>query len=165
MAISATFSASIEASDTRTNVGLPAASTKLGVSRSPSTVFTDGSAALMANLLYAGSRTLSGSSENLDLAGVLADLYGGTITAARVKGVYIKNLSSSANLTVGAAASNAWSTFLNGTGTATLPPGAWIVAATPDASGWSVTAGTGDILKVAGTTGESYEIALLMASS
>lgn len=165
MAISGTVNASIVIDDTRTNVGLPASSTRLGISRQPSITFGDGVGANSFDKLYAASRTLSGSSEDLDLAGVLVDLYGGTITAARVKCLYIKNLSSTNDVVVGAAGSNPWATLLNSTGTLTLPPGAWIVVATPDATGWAVAAGTGDILKMAGTSGQSYEIGLGLASA
>lgn len=165
MSISGTVSASIVIDDTRTNVGLPASSTRLGISRQPSITFGDGVGADSFDKLYAASRTLSGSSEDLDLAGVLTDLYGGTITAARVKMLYVKNLSTTNDIVIGADATNPWATLLNSTGTLTLPPGAWVVVATPDATGWAVTAGTGDILQVAGTSGQSYEIGLGLASS
>ncbi len=165
MAISGTISASVVVDDTRTNVGLPASSTRLGISRQPSITFADGVGASAHDKLYAASRTLPGSSEDLDLAGGLADLYGGTITAARVKWMYIKNLSTTNNIVVGAAGSNPWATLLNSTGTLTLPPGAHVSVATPDATGWTVTAGTGDILKVAGTSGQSYEIGLGLAAT
>lgn len=165
MSISGTVSASIVIDDTRTNVGLPASSTRLGISRQPSITFSDGVGAAMFDKLYAASRTLSGSSEDLDLSGVLADLYGGTITAARVKCLYVKNLSTTNNIVIGGDGTNPWATLLNSTGTLTLPPLAWVVVATPDATGWAITAGTGDILQVAGTSGQSYEIGIGLAST
>lgn len=165
MSISGTVSANFDITDTRTNVGLPAASSRLGISRQPSITYSDGAAAAMFDRIYAAARTLSGSAEDLDLAGVLADVYGGTITAVRAKCIYIKNLSTTNNIVVGADGTNPWATLLNSTGTLTLPPGAWFVAATPDATGWAITAGTGDILQVAGTSGQSYEIGIGLATS
>ena len=166
MPIDGTISASFVINDRRTNVGLPGntSGVTLTASRSPSITFTDGAGASAANKLYAATRTLSGSSEDLDLAGVLADLFGGTLTLVRIKGLYIKN-TGNANIVVGGDATNPWATLLNSTGTLTLPPGAFILVGTPDATGWTVTAGTGDILQVAGTSGQSYEIAILGASS
>jgi hypothetical protein len=165
VAISGTVSGNFDITDTRTNVGLPAASTRLGINRQPSITYSDGAAAAMFDRIYAAARTLGGASEDLDLAGVLADVYGGTITAVRAKALYIKNLSTANNIVVGGDATNPWATLLNATGTITLPPGAWMIVATPDATGWAITAGTGDILQVAGTSGQSYEIGIGLATS
>jgi hypothetical protein len=77
------------------------------------------------------------------------------------KAIYIQNNSASNPQTFGAAASNAWATLLNSTGTITLPAGAWFIAATPDATGWAVTAATGDLLKAAGTGTDQFTLVLI----
>lgn len=166
MAIDGTIAASFVINDRRTNVGLSGSSNGVNIptSRSPAITFTNGAGASAANIIFADDRTLGASPDDLDLAGVLADLYGGTLTFVRVKAIYIKN-TGNASITVGADGTNPWATLLNSTGTLTLPASAWFVAATPDATGWAVTAGTGDILQVSGTNGQTYEIAILGASS
>lgn len=166
MAVSGSVSASVNLYDAR-SVGVTSGgqSSKLPGVASQQFSFADGAAALQGNVLYAATRVLGGSSEDLDLSGVLSDLYGSTVTMARVKTIYVKNNSSSATLTLGSASSNQWATLLNSTGTLTLRPGAFVLVGTPDATGWTVTASTGDLLKVAGTTSESYDIVLLGAST
>lgn len=53
----------------------------------------NGTGASQANALWHDRRTLAvGASENLDLAGVLVDVFGAAITFARIKGIYVKNL-------------------------------------------------------------------------
>lgn len=166
MAISGSVSASINITDSR-SVGVTTGgqTQKLTGAASWQNAFGSGAGALQGNVLYAATRTLSGASEDVDLSGVLSDLYGSTVTMVRVKAVFIRNNSTANNITVGAASSNQWSTMLNSTGTITLHPGAYFSAATPTAAGWTVTAGTGDILKVAGTSGQSYDVVILGASS
>lgn len=134
--------------------------------------YANGTGAGQANLVFSDTRTLAASgTEDLDLAGTLADAYGATITNVRVKSVAIKaDAGNTNNVVVGAAASNAWATLLNSTGTITLRPGAalGVAAGEADATGWAVTAGTGDLLKVAnsgGTTGVTYTIVIVGASA
>lgn len=162
MAIDGTVSTTFNLNDRRT-VGLTT-SANLPVNTTPSFTYTDGSGALGANLLYQATRTFSGSTDNVDLAGVLTDSYGSTVTLVRVKAILIVNNSTTNTVTVGAG-TNPWLTLLNSTGTVTLPAGAWFAAATGDATGWAVTAGTGDILKLAGTSGQTYNLIVVGASS
>lgn len=157
MAIDGTIGFSFILNDRRT-VGI-ATTGNLPISRSPSIGFTDGVGANQLNRDYAAIRSLVAGADSVDLNGVLFDLYGSSVALVRVKTLYIKNLSAANPMTFGAASSNPWSGFLNATGTFTLPPGAVFMIATPDATGWPVVAGTGDILKVAGTGTDSYEIA------
>jgi len=113
-------------------------------------------------------RTLAAStSENLDLAGSLTDAFGQTITAAKIKAIEIENPEASlSNLTVGAAASNTFvGPFADATDAIVLKPGDKTVIVSR--TGWTVTASTGDILKVANGSGGSvnYTIKLLGASA
>jgi hypothetical protein len=142
--------------DART-IGLSSTARVQTTSKSLEFKFAVGAGALQCNNVYAVSRTLGSASEDVDLAGGLTDVFGATLTFAEVKlfGVY----NSGANaLTVGAASSNAWAGLLNATGTITIPPGGLFVFAASDATGAAVVAGTGDLLKVAGTSGQPYEL-------
>lgn len=131
-----------------------------------------GTAAGLADLRFADTRTLAASAtEDLDLAGVLADTLGTVLTFVRVKGLFISASSANTNnVVIGAAATNAWATLLNATGTITLRPGATFAAmsGSADATGMAVTAGTGDILKVANSgagSSVSYDIVIIGASA
>lgn len=123
-----------------------------------------------ADLVYAGQRTLAASgSENLDLAGGLTDAFGSTLTFVDVKAILVFASASNTNsVVVGGAASNAFTGPWGGTTpTTSIPPGGFAVFSHPGA-GWTVTASTGDILKVAnsgGSTGVTYRIVVIGASA
>lgn len=132
----------------------------------------DGSGAGLANRLWTDQRTLAASaSEDLDLAGSLADAFGVTQSFARVKALIIAAAASNANnLVVGAASSNAWAALLGATHTLTIRPGTsvCVFAGGADAIGYVVTAGTGDLLKIANSAGGStvtYDIAVIGCSA
>ena len=133
---------------------------------------TNGTGAGNADKIFTDRRTLAASgTEDLDLAGVLLDAFGAAITWARVKGIFISAAAANTNnVVVGAAAATQWATLLNATGTLTLRPGSSIcaIAGPADATGWAVTAGTGDLLKVAnsaGSTSVTYDIVIIGASA
>jgi len=161
MAIDGTISGGFQINDRR-SVGLNSG-VNIPISPAPSLTFADGSGALAANKIYQTTRSLSSGSDSIDLSGALTDSYGSSAVFARVKALYIKN-NGTAVMTFGAG-SNPWATLLNSTGTIKIPPGGFLIVATPDATGWTVTAGTGDLLNVTGTGSESYEIAVLGATS
>lgn len=129
-----------------------------------------GTGAGQADLVFADTRTLAASAtEDLDLAGVLTDAFGATLTFARIKGIIVKAASGNTNnIVVGGAASNAWSTLLGATGTATVRPGGYFAAGASDATAYAVTAGTGDLLKIANSgsgTPVTYDIFLIGTSA
>ena len=133
---------------------------------------TNGTAAGQADRLWSDTRTLAASAnEDLDLAGALLDAFGTAAVFARVKGLYIAAaLGNTNNVVVGAAASNAWATFLNATGTMTIRPGGGVmlVAGSADATGHLVTAGTGDLLRIANSgagTSATYDIVVIGTSA
>lgn len=105
-----------------------------------------------------GLRTLSGSSETHDLTGGITTRSGASVTLTKIRAFYVRNLSSSATLTLGGGSNAITSIF--GT-TLVLPPSTEILLETSSAAGWAVTAGTGDQLQVAGAAGQQYEIAIL----
>lgn len=133
------------------------------------TLVAGSSGALAVDRMFFDQRNLSASAtEDLDLVGTtLTDLSGTAMAFAKIKAIGFKALSTNTNnVVIGAAASNAWTGLLNSTGTITLRPGAAFVLAVgaTDATGYSTTASTGDLLKVAnsgGTTGVDYQIAIL----
>ncbi|MFF9197337.1 hypothetical protein ACF09L_19225 [Streptomyces sp. NPDC014779] len=131
-----------------------------------------GTTAGKADLRFADTRTLAASAtEDLDLAGVLTDVFGTALTFVRIKGLFISaSAANTNNVVVGAAAANPWTTLLNATGTITLRPGATIAAmsGSADATGMAVAAGTGDLLKVANSGAGSsvtYDIVVIGASA
>ena len=126
-----------------------------------------GTGAGKADRLFSDRRTLAASAtEDLDLSGALLDALGGPAAFVRVKGLIVSaSKDNTNNVVFGAAASNAWATLLNSTGAITLRPGAVaaFMAGAAD-TGWAVTAGTGDILKVAnsaGGTSVTYDIVVI----
>jgi hypothetical protein len=137
-----------------------------------SATLSTGTAAGQADKIFHDRRTIAASgSEDLDLAGVLTDAFGATLTFARVKGLYVAAAATNANnVVVGNASSNGWATLLNATGTLTLRPGAAVgaMAGVADGTGWAVTAGTGDLLHVANSgagTSVTYDIVIIGASA
>lgn len=118
-----------------------------------------------ANIVFADTRTVAASSnEDLDLAGVLADAFGSTITAAEVVAIYIEAASGNTNnVNVTRPASNGFiGPFLaSGDGIA-IKPGEYVLLASQ--SGWAVTASTGDLLNIANSssgTGVTYTIVIV----
>ena len=131
-------------------------------------LFTAGSGSETAviDLLWYGQRTIaSGSNESLDLAGGISDVFGNVITFARIKSLYIRNLSTAQTLTLGNGA-NPWpGPFSPATSTFTIPP-LGVIAWEAPYFGWAVTAGTGDTLKLANGSGATmtYNISILGSS-
>lgn len=117
-----------------------------------------------ADVLWAGKRTIVASgSENLDLAGVLAGLLGGTVTAAEITAIVVLADESNTNdVVLFGAASNAFNGPLTGT-TPKLAVGPGDPFYCANRKGWPVVAGTGDILLVANSgsgTSVTYTIVL-----
>ncbi|MFJ6578373.1 hypothetical protein ACIQMY_20680 [Streptomyces sp. NPDC091368] len=149
----------------------------LGTGRAPqalsrSMALASGTAAGQGDRVWSDRRTLAASAtEDLDLAGVLLDAFGTAITFARIKGIVIAAAAGNTNnVVVGAAAANPWATLLSATGTVTLRPGAFLAVGTgaADATGYAVTAGTADLLKVANSaagTAVTYDVHIIGASA
>ena len=128
--------------------------------------FAPGNAALgKADLMYTATRTLAASAtEDLDLAGVLTDAFGATFTATEVMAIVVEAATGNTNnVVIGGAASNAFlGPFGEAAHTLAIKPGQYI--ALTDVQGWAVTAGTGDLLKVANSssgTAVTYTITVI----
>lgn len=126
-----------------------------------------GTGADQADQLWTDTRTLTASStEDLDLAGSLVNALGATVTFARVRALYVEAAVGNANnVLVGGASSNG---FINWVADATdkvvVRPGGFLLLANRDATGYAVTASTGDLLRIGnGGSGTSvtYNIAIV----
>lgn len=131
--------------------------------------FTNGVGLNQVDLMWSDTRVLAASAvDALDLAGGLTDVFGNVLTFASVKVVLIWNkLAANKLLTVGAG-SNPFLTWLIATGDGVkIPAGGGICLWNPIATGYAVTAGTGDILTITNASGgeTTYDIMILGASS
>lgn len=134
---------------------------------------TNGTAAGQVDRIFHDTRTLAASAnEDLDLAGVLIDALGNSLTFARVKGLIISAAASNVNnVVVGGAASNGFISWAGAaTHTITVRPGATfsLFAGAADATGYAVTAATADLLRVANSSSGStvtYDVVVLGCSA
>lgn len=117
----------------------------------------DGTGTNQANRAYMATRTiLTGANDDLDLNGVLTDVFGNLLSLTIVKGIIIRSdPANTTNLTVGAAPSNTFTgPFGASTHTITIRPGGFFGFAAPQ-TGYTVTPATGDILRIANAAGAS----------
>lgn len=124
----------------------------------------DGSGADKASKVFCDERTLTtGATEDLDLAGVLTDGFGATITFTKIRLIFIKaDAANTTTLTVGNGA-NPFVFLGAGAHTVTLDAKDAFVLYKPGVNGIAVTAGTGDVLKLANAAGASatYQVILV----
>jgi len=127
----------------------------------------NGTGANQANQVWGDTRALgNGANEELDLAGGLTNGLGATVTLAKVRLLAIKAAATNTDtLNVGGAAANGWATWVGDpTDVIKVRPGGILVLAAPDATGYAVTAGTGDLLKItnaAALATASYDILII----
>lgn len=133
-------------------------------------VLKSGTAANKADLMFSDQRSISASSnEELDLAGGLTDPLGNALTFAKIKAILIRAASGNGgNIVVGGAAANGFTgPFADATDKLNIPAGGAVLLAAPSA-GWSVTGGTGDLLKIAnddGAAAGTYDIIVIGTSA
>lgn len=161
-ALSATIEARIKAKLTNAGDLSDEAST---INELFSLALADGTGTGKANAIWSDTRTIAASSsENLDLAGVLADAFGNALTFTKVKAIMVKAAAANTNdVHVGGAASNGFTApFADATDIAKVKPGGVFLWVYP--AGATVTASTGDILKMANSssgTGVTYDIIIV----
>jgi hypothetical protein len=123
--------------------------------------FTNGTGNLQCNAMWHDRRrlTLATGTDDLDLAGGLEDVFGNTLTFTQIKLLFIQNKGqptgstwttiAGQDLLVGAAASNAWGSFLDNSQTAKmrLRSGGFILLTAPR-DGHRVLAGSRDVLRI-----------------
>lgn len=143
-----------------------------------STRLTDGTSAGKADRLYVATGTLAASASlNLDLAGSVADVFGSTITFARIKVIYVELTAdtTATHVYVGGHASAGLTNWITSAGTfgtdqpkVTVRNGGVLFLCAPDATAYAVTATTADILKITNADGANvatYRLALVGASA
>lgn len=168
MALTSTIGVTVDGVYTKTADLSTAADT---LSKRYSANLSSGTGAGKADLRFADTRTLTASStEDIDLVGVLTDIYGATLSFARIKAIVISAAAANTNNVVIGAGTNPWITALNATGTITLRPGAAVAlfAGAADATAYATTAATGDVLKVANSgagTSVTYDIVIIGTSA
>ncbi len=130
---------------------------------------TDGVSADQADLLFHDQRSVGGgTSEDLDLTALVHTIYGSVVTYnfAKVKAILVVNLSTTAAdlLRVGGAgAGSAFASPFNGSATAQVEvPADGCLLLVNKKNGWTVTAGTGDVLRIQNPGGSAitYRIAI-----
>lgn len=161
--VTATLIASVTATLAGTaDLGTPTAPVKASkqISIAPGTAALD-----QADVLWADQRTLAASAtENLDIAGVLAGLLGGTLTEAEITAIYLEaDVGNTNDVAFFGAASNSFNGPLSGT-TPKLTLGPGDVAMITNRKGWTITPTTADIILVANTaagTPVSYKVIIV----
>lgn len=111
---------------------------------------------------YYNRLTLTNTATDLDLAAGVQDFYGATLTFATVKSITVVNREASGsgkNVTIGGAPSNAFQGPFGATNdVVTIPPGGRFHVDAPN-TGWTVTATTGDLLRLLGVaSGTSVDV-------
>jgi hypothetical protein len=127
----------------------------------------NGTGNAQADLAFVDTRTLAtNTSEDLDLAGVLVNALGATLTMTEVCALLITSDSSNTtDLTVGGATAEWQGPFGAAGDTIVIKPGGCFLVFAP--AGWAVGAGTTDDLKIANAAGASatYSIAVIGRSA
>lgn len=118
--------------------------------------FLDGTGAGQASVIYADSASVAQSTNtDLDLAGSLAGAFGSAVFAA-IKGIIIvAGASNPGNLVVGNVTAGIVAPFGAATHSMAIAPGGMLLNVNPSAAGFTLTATTADLLRIASaaTTG------------
>jgi len=130
----------------------------------------DGTTVGAADRIFADTRTVNASTnDDVDLAGTLTDSFGATVTFVKVKGIWVRAAAANTQtFTVGAAPSNGWATMLAAAGVIMRPGAAFsVLTGAADNTAYGVTAGTGDLLRIANGAGASiaYDIVIVGTSA
>ena len=135
----------------------------------------DGTGAGQADKVWHDERIVSSlSNDDLDLTALTTTIFGSTVTInfVKVKAILLVNTSTTSGdeLRVGGAgaAGNAFAAPFNGDQDAVVEVGAdSALLLSNKTDGWTVTAGTGDILRINNPTGNAitYQIAIIGTSS
>ncbi len=164
MALTTSVNLRINASLTKT-IDLISAGLTAPLAVNETISFATGTATTLADLLWFDQRTLAASAtESLDLAGVLTDAFGASLTFVKIKGLYVKAAAANVNSVI---LGNGTNPFIGPFGAAGaseqyVVPGGMYLNVHPT-TGWTVTPTTGDILKVANSaagTAVTYDVAI-----
>jgi hypothetical protein len=123
--------------------------------------FTDGTGDGQVTQVWMDLGKVSGGADTLDLDG-LTDFQGGsTSTCTKLKGILINNLSTTNNVTVGGGDFTAF--FSDATDILVIKPETCFLLLCRKGS-YTITASTGDGLLITGTSGQTYDIILLLSA-
>lgn len=128
--------------------------------------FTDGTGINQANQVFTDTRNIGASStEDLDFAGGLTDVYGNTITFTTIKAIIISAANGNTNnVQIEEAAANGIGLFGAAGDQISLKPNGVFQWVDPTAAGLPVTAGTGDLLTINNSgagTGVDYTVVVI----
>ena len=131
--------------------------------------FTDGEGSNKVQQVWSDERDVATSSDDdLDLAGTLTNYLGEAVTFTKIKVMAFLNVTSSSAAALMQIGGEGINDFINWVANATdiiqVATGGAFVLVRPDATGYAVTAGTGDILRVTNASGANtltYQILLL----
>jgi hypothetical protein len=123
-----------------------------------------------ADKLFSANYTIAnGANQDIDLAGVLTDPFGATVTFARVKAIFIKLNTTTAGyyINVGGgdngSGQNAFATiFADASDKLKVRAGGMGLLWAPDATAYAVTAGTGDILRINNPNAASVSVDVII---
>lgn len=130
----------------------------------------NGTGANQADRIFSDRRTIAASGTDvLDLAGVLTDAFGATITFARIKALFVSAATGNTNnVNVVQDATSGAPLFLAAGDGVPVRPGGMFLWVAPDATAAAVTAGSADLINVvnsgAGST-VTYDIVIIGASA
>ena len=145
-----------------------------------SETLADGTGLDEADQVYHSAGTLGADADvDIDLSGSLTDVFGDTVTFARIKMILFENTSTNASTLQfgggdGQVGTNAWDTWIGANSTVNpgseyvkIPKGGALALFAPDATAWTVTAGTGDILtiKELSSVAAAYSIVIVGATA
>lgn len=135
-----------------------------------SMLLSDGNLAGQANKWHRSTRTIAaGANLDLDLAGGLTDSRGNTLTFTRIVGVIVAVVSPDGTKAVRVGpngVTNAWQGPFGGVGAGNyLTTKYWLPLIDYSTGGFSVTAGTGDILRISNPGGSAVDIVVWVIGS
>ena len=110
--------------------------------------------------IFSVTGTISGGANSYDLAGSLTDPLGNAVTFAKVMAVFVINNSTTDSLTVGGANNIP---MLGSGDVMNVALGAYMQYI--DETGITVTAGTGDLITITGTNGETFDLVIIGSST
>jgi hypothetical protein len=124
------------------------------------TSLANGTGASSVNKFHADEITIAaGASTNIDLAGVLSDIFGATLTFSKVRLLYIEvynsETSTGSAISVGGDTNGFSSFFGDVTDKIKIRNGGCLQLVAVDATAYGVTASTGDILKITNLDSEN----------
>jgi hypothetical protein len=161
MSMTATFAAALLA---KKIVAGDLSNAKSDAGLSASLAFANGTGDGQASKEFSDTRTIAGSgTDNLDLSGSLTDSQGVAVVFTAIKAIVISAAAANVgNLTVGAGTNPFLWAFGDASDVLVLKPGGVIALAVPN-TGWPVSAGTADILKIVngGVVDNVYSIAVV----